>query len=233
MKPRGSKWENRWKILQILLGWLSLIILKAISFCSRATHNIFERLKLATLMLFIQGILQSAWILVAIVNVGGGGGWYCKQPLAGLWTSWARQNTAPASQSSRTRHDRSLQRCFPLFCFLLSIYKEGRERIACEARERGRNLNPICCSSSRDPPTEQHRGGGRSSEAFHDTKVPCPWESKARRVSCGVGQGWEELLQTEKQGLGNACHRHSPWPWWLLLLLLLHLKQYARNHPIS
>jgi len=42
MKPRGSKWENRWKILRILLGWLSLIILKPISFCSRATHNIFE-----------------------------------------------------------------------------------------------------------------------------------------------------------------------------------------------
>lgn len=232
MKPRGSKWENRWKILQILLGWLSLIILKAISFCSKATHNIFERLKLATLMLFIQGVLQSAWILVAIVNVGMGG-WYCKQPLAGLWTSWARLNTAPASQSSWTRHDRSLQRCFPLFCFLLSIYKEGKEWIACEVRERGRNLNPICCSSSRHPPTEQHRGGGRSSEAFHDMKVPCPWDSEPRWVSCGVGQGWEELLQTEKQGLGNASHRHSPWPWWLLLLLLLHLKQYARNHPIS
>lgn len=65
----------------------------------------------------------------------GCGGCYCKQPLAGLWASCVRQLGSPCLAEFKKEEP---IRLFSLFCFQLSIYKEGvRESPVKSRREVG------------------------------------------------------------------------------------------------
>lgn len=166
-------------------------------------------------MLFIQSILESGWMLVAIMNENVWG-WSSRRCLAGLQAPGAWQWEVPALQSSWTSHGR--QGCLEGCLFPSSVYSYlsvRRQWVNCPwswgEREECKSDFPWLLIYMTH---WQGAAGTEGRVGRHITTGRClilPWDRTHGWTLCGAEQGWEGLLQTEENRGGcTASITDSP-----------------------
>lgn len=76
--------------------------------------------------------------------------------------------------------------------------------MACEAEQRGRNVNPICRSWLCDPPTKRCSRCGKSREAQRDGASWCPGSGCVGRRCAGQSQGENSSRKHRKTGAAQC-----------------------------